>query len=183
MHKFSILHWELPMKYFLDATYKQIKKAVMSQVKLVLIAHQETELYRQVSDITRKFLLQLKGSVDYQAGQLYILETTQFISNDRDALQKWGGTYYSDFKKARKEKKVIALYRSRGSQLPSDRAKYEKAIEAVDFGCDPFTNELKLMAVCFTNIKRYLCRTANTVHRLLMLTTKWLRAASSTTSV
>ncbi|EEA28416.1 hypothetical protein TMatcc_003252 [Talaromyces marneffei ATCC 18224] len=158
VHRFSVLHWEIPMKYFLDATYKQIKKAVMAQIKSVLVAHQETELYRQVSAITRQFLLQLKGSVNYQAGQLYLLETTQFIANDRDALQKWGGAYYSDFKKTRKEKKAIALYRSRGIQLPSDRAKYEKTIEALDFGCDPFMNELKLMAAVHAHYKVASCR-------------------------
>lgn len=170
------------MRTFVDVTFKQVKKAIMAQVKSVLVAHQETELYRQVSDITLQFLQKMKDNVHSEAGQLYTLETTQFVANDRDALQKWGSTYYNDFKKARKEKKVIALYRSRGVQLPSDRAKYEKAIEAIDFGCDPFMNELKLMAVCSTNLQRYLCHAANTVHRLRMLTTKWLPAASSTTS-
>lgn len=123
----------------------------MTQVKSVLVAHQETKLYRQISEISRQFLQKMKEDVHSEAGKLYILETTQFIANDRDALQKWGGVYYSDSKKARKEKKVTAFYRSRGAQLPSDRAKAEKVIEGLDFGCDPFTNELKLMAVCSRN--------------------------------
>ncbi|KAF3400389.1 Interferon-induced GTP-binding protein Mx1 [Talaromyces pinophilus] len=153
VHGFSVCHWERPMRTFVDVTFKQVKKAIMAQVKSVLVAHQETELYRQVSDITLQFLQKMKDNVHSEAGQLYTLETTQFVANDRDALQKWGSTYYNDFKKARKEKKVIVLYRSRGVQLPSDRAKYEKAIEAIDFGCDPFMNELKLMAAAHAHYK------------------------------
>ena len=144
------------MRTFVDVTFKQVKKAIMAQVKSVLVAHQETKLYHRVTEITLQFLRNMKENVHSEAGKLYILETTQFVANDRDALQKWGGTYYTNFKKARKEKKVIALYRSRGVQLPSDRAKYEKTIEAIDLGCDPFTNEIKLMAVCSTNMEIYL---------------------------
>lgn len=148
VHRISVSHWELPMRAFVDVTFKQVKKAITAQVKSVLVAHQDTELYRQVCDISNDFLKKMKENVHLEAGKIYILESTEFIANDRDALQKWGAAYYSEFKKTRKEKKAIALYRSRGIQLPSDRAKYEKAIEAVDFGCEPFTNELKLMAVC-----------------------------------
>lgn len=121
----------------------------MGQVKSVLVAHQETELYRQVSEISDKFLEKMKENAHKEADKLYILECTEFVANDREVLQTDGAKYYTEFKKARKEKRAIAHYRSRGIQVPTDRAKYEKAIEALDFGCDPFTNELKLMAVCF----------------------------------
>lgn len=149
MHKFNVSHWELPMRTFVDVTFKQVKKAIMAQVKSVLVAHQETELYRRVSEISHQFLKEMKENVHSEAGKLYILESTEFFANDRDSLQEWGRTYYNDFRKSRKEKKAIAFYRSRGVPFPTEQAKAEKAIETVNVGCDPFTNELKLMAVCY----------------------------------
>ncbi|EED23077.1 hypothetical protein TSTA_065330 [Talaromyces stipitatus ATCC 10500] len=108
------------MEIFVEAIYKQVKEAIMAQAKSVLAAYQETELYRQIHNITQQLLSVLKKTVDGDTKLFYLLESTQCIVTNREALQK-----------RRKEKRVIALYRSRGIRFPLDRVKAEKIIERV----------------------------------------------------
>jgi hypothetical protein len=122
---------------------------VLEQLNKVLNAYQDTELHRQVLYIVRQYLHNLQDDLESHAAEIYDLEMTQPVARDRETMQRDGEFHYNEFKKRRKERRVLSLLQKRGQSFPLDRAKAEKFVEQTSLGPDPFENEIKMMAVSF----------------------------------
>ena len=148
MNQDSVLHWMGPMRIFIDASHKLLKRTLMESLDTVFSEYRQTSLYRELKKIMEEYLTEIFHEHSEAAIENYQVEFNKPFTIATANLQAAIDKNHEALKKQRHRFRANAYLNAQG-KLPGDpkrEAELKKLTDA-ELGLDQYTREVEMMAV------------------------------------
>jgi hypothetical protein len=153
MNQMSVEHWDKPMQAFLEATYQLVRNLLMKQLEEVFTPDYQTSLYEELERITGNYLQTLHKEHLRHAQEKYNIEHNKPFTMAIQALEQ-ATENAEKYLKARRHEARSHCFLDLQGKIPQGDPRRDaeiKKLTAAELGPDRFVQELKMMAVSFTN--------------------------------
>lgn len=149
MNQISVKHWHGPMNAFLKATHKLVQDMLMRQLEKVFHQYHQTGLYEELKKIIRSYLYNLREDHFRQAMETFDIEWNKPFTMASSTLEHATNEAYQLLKASRHGIRA-KYYLDRDGRFPAGDPRREvemRKLGEAELGPDPFTQEVKMMAV------------------------------------